>query len=293
LRMAVIQPEYVPRAYRPGNTRPDHWMATYSLNLTLLILACGSPLRAGELWTETTDPGYWMRSTAQAWRSAVPTHMYMNVMALIDVERTWSAGRRDIVIRLNLMAGHVREKLDPMWSRALPPGSFAGKTGSVLPPATDLNDAAHSMALTNNLSDDLFWHAIEPFLEFGDDAVDFFLVHGPDDAESLAHSLISLWVTSLTGRGRTLDEAYERAMAAVVSIPSSLGWRSSDIFCLVLLLRSIARDVGRVPADKVAGFLRMLSDIEVPAEQDVLLALDQCTATLPEPLRQELRERLP
>jgi hypothetical protein len=288
LRTAVIQPQFSPQVYRPGDMRADHWMAIYSLNLMLLVLACGSPLRAGELWTETRDPAYWMRSTAQAWRSAVPSGMFMDVMAVVDVERTWTGNRRDISTRLDLSGAVHLPKLDPMWSRGLRPGSVTGRVGAHLPYATHLSEAQRLMALTNNLSDDLFWHAILPLFERDALAFDSFHVHGPDDIESPAHSLLRLWTTSLTGDDESLKVAYQRAWAALFE-PGGM-MHPSD-FCTVLLLRSMARDAGRLPPEFIAGHLHEVVEDATMAGA-IQEAFDECVSGLPESLRQALRARM-
>ena len=54
LRAAVLRPQWTPRSYQPIDKRIDFWMAVYSFNLTLLVLACGS--RCGRPSCGSTPP---------------------------------------------------------------------------------------------------------------------------------------------------------------------------------------------------------------------------------------------
>ncbi|MCA2216080.1 NACHT domain-containing protein [Jidongwangia harbinensis] len=279
LRTALLQPAYVPRAYRPARKRADQWMGTYSLNLVLLTLACGEPLRASELFRQARDPAAWLRAAAQMWRSAVPSGMWLDTLAILTVHRTWADGRRDVILRPG--AGADAEPVDPLWSYGRPDAP----PGTGFSAFTPLIRALRSMHLSDHRSDDLLRHAVQPVLDRLPDTLTHFTVHERGDAESIGHGLLALWLASLLDDDPAgLVRAYDRVVAAL-SAPDrwSTGTpadRVADTYTVVL--RSLARDADRVPvADLVRwlGALRRqqahLTARHVPA---VLACLDRVPA---------------
>lgn len=245
LRAAVTEPQPPPPRV---SKRADHWMATYSLNLTLLVLACGEPLRAGELWTQGYDPADKLRDLALMWRGSTGADRWLDVMAAMQVTRVHTDRRADIELRLGPV---VSEPIDPLWSHRMwattAPGQFTSHYRR--------EPALQSMQLSNNLSDDVLRHAIEPVLEQMGGAVHFFRVHGPQDAESVAHSLLRLTMCSLGDDEPALARAYERAVAAVAGYLADVQAGTAP----VLLMRLMKQDAGRLGRDVVAGHCRRIA----------------------------------
>jgi hypothetical protein len=263
LRIAMTRPEYVARAYRPVDKRTDHWMATYSFNLALLTLACGEPLRASEIFLHAADPAKWMRGAAQQWRAAVPSGMWLDSVDTVTVRREWNdQGRRDIT----LAAGNEAsiEDVDPFWSHERGPDwQFRHMPGSGFSNYFELGAAMKSMLLSNNLSDDAMMHSLAPMLARLPDAVLSFRVHGPEDSESVGHSLIHLWLTSALG-----DDPAElvRAYARTAQTVSEPAWGSSEsskrtaASAIEVFLRSLAKDAHRLPPAEVLRLVRQVAE---------------------------------
>jgi len=256
---AVTRPQYTPRRYQPIDKRIDYWMATYSFNLVMIILATGAELRASDLFTETGDPADWLRGTAMQWRAAVPGGVWLESMEDLDVRRDWHEGRRDIVLRND--GGWPTTSVPSVeagWSTRLPPspaevaGSYRGNF--------DWDAALKSMHLSNNLSDDAVLHALEPLLRWIPRAVQTFVHHGPGDTESVAHSLVRLW--TLPGHSEDgMVLAYERAVTAVVGHGwGSFGQPLRDAERAIdILLRSMSADADQLPTRKLATFLASIA----------------------------------
>jgi hypothetical protein len=278
LRTAVTRPAWTPRQYQPIDKRVDHWMATYSFNLLLLVLACDVPVRASELFRHAEDPAFWLRSTGLQWRAAVPSGMFLDVLATVLVERAWAEdGRRDLILR-----GGTRTEitgLDPLWSLEAFPRTPDGSSrlGSWSFADFPIGEAFASMDLTGAFSDDVLRHAAEPAAELlSMSALLTFVEHGPGDAESVAHSLVRLALASRLGcSGNELAAVYTRAARAVwrngpdeERLPLDAGW-------LEFLLRSLLDDAKRLPPGKVLGLSRGLLG-EVSGHPELLPLLLEC-----------------
>jgi hypothetical protein len=246
LRDAVLRPLWTPRAYQPVDRRIDFWMATYSFNLTLLVLACGPPLHASELWQRAADPSYWMRITAREWTAAIPASMWLDSLAPIAVERTWTVDRRRDIV-LSASGRPPRSAVDLLWSHSVHPGDEPGPSLSGFHDDTSFEVALRSMSLDGYLSNDLLRHALEPLIATMPAALTEVVVHGPGDAESIARSLLNLWLGGLAADGAALATAYARAVAAVTvsRAPSP---------ATALVLAALARDADRLPAALVASW---------------------------------------
>jgi hypothetical protein len=280
LRTAVTRPAWTPRPYQPIDKRVDHWMATYSFNLLLIALACDVPVRASELFRHAEDPAFWLRSTGLQWRAAVPSGMFLDVLATVLVERAWAEdGRRDLILR-----GGVRTEiagLDPLWSLEAFPRTPDGSSRSGNWSFADfpIGEAFASMDLTGAFSDDVLRHAAEPAAELlSTSALLTFVEHGPGDAESVAHSLVRLALASRLGcSGSELAAVYTRAARALwrhgpdeERLPLDAGW-------LEFLLRSLLDDAKRLPPGKVLGLSRGLLG-EVSGHPELLPLLLECLA---------------
>ena len=258
LRDAVTRPAWTPQPYRPIDKRLDHWLATYSFNLLLIALACGGPVRATDLFQQARDPAGWLRDTVLQWRGAIPGSMWLDGLAAIQVRRTWAdERRRDIV--LEMTGSPVAEPVDPRWSHRF--GSSWTVPGSKLIDDFSTNfpmvPVLTTMALSGAFSDDVFRHVTDPVLEnLSWEAVSVFAVHGPDDAESIANSLVRLLLLDRCGDDAdtaALVRAYDRAAHALERWESVAGQTRQSQRSRNIFLRALADDASRLPAGYVLG----------------------------------------
>ncbi|MET0491923.1 MAG: ATP-binding protein [Actinoplanes sp.] len=245
IRTTLTWPEQALPSELPGLRDAEVPVARYSLNLMLLALACGEPLRATEIFPETADAASWLRNAALRWRGSLSSGRWIDVLQIISVRRTWTEDRRDIVLRLDPDAGVA--EIDAFWSHKVAPGS-PQRHSDGFPTHFNLRAALHSMDLSNNLSDDVLRHAVDPLLRRLPDTILRFGVHGPDDAESIAHGLVNLWLTSSLDDGPELLRAYER----VATLLTGNDWiteaeHGSVADVLVVFVRSLSQDRDRLP----------------------------------------------
>ncbi|MFC7274617.1 NACHT domain-containing protein [Paractinoplanes rhizophilus] len=247
---AVTRPVFTPSRYQPVDKRIDHWMSIYSLNLVLLVLACGGELRASDLFTQAADPADWLRGTALQWRAACPSGMWLEALENLTVRREWHEGRRDIVLGTGRAGVGA---IDADWSNRFAPGhprpdDYAGNF--------PVDAALKSMHLSNNLSDDALLHAVEPMLWQTPEAITTFVAH--PERESVARSLIQLWLTSArTDNPADLARAYRRAAVAVAAVDFAGGSTAT------VLLHSLLADVSRLrPRDVLAVVERVIGDAD-------------------------------
>jgi hypothetical protein len=288
---AVFRPETSPRVYGKMPKRADHWMAIYSLNLALLAVACGEPLRASDIWTQAQEPGRWLQGLSLGWQAAVPPSSWFEVMAHFDVRRTRTAdGRNDVELRL--FDGEPVERVNPLWS-------FRQDGSRPFRATYRMDEALRSMHLGNHRSEDVLRHLAEPLLDAIPSAVTRFTVHGPDDAESAAHSLLTLQMKSLANDEDLpgLRRAYDRAVAATAELASETTKAElaieiakaelmSTATAVEWLLRMIAHDAGRLGVDAVAGYYQALVDSRWFQPDDLGPFLD--AAGITDPLRAEI-----
>ncbi|MEV7623030.1 hypothetical protein [Actinoplanes sp. NPDC089786] len=283
LRAAVFRPEASQRAYGTMPKRADHWMALYSLNLVLLALACGEPLRGSDIWAHAQEPGRWLQGLSLGWQAAVPPSIWFEVTAHLEVRRTYTPdGRPDVELRRD--AGAPAERVDPLWS-------FRQDGSRPFRTAYRMDEALRSMHLSNHRSEDVLRHLAEPLLDAIPSAVTRFTVHGPGDAESAAHSLLTLQMKSLADDDDLpgLRRAYDRAVTATAELAGEITMAEleSTGAAAEWLLRMLAHDAGRLGPDAVAGYCRSV----VAAGWFPRGALDRCldAAGITGPLRAELR----
>jgi hypothetical protein len=199
---AVTRPQYAESRYRPVDKRIDHWMATYSFNLLLLTLACGGELRASDLFTRTGDPAAWLRNSALQWQAAVPGGMWMAAMEVLNVTRSWRDGRRDIILEhAPEWTADLPDPIDVYWINRLEP---AASRDEAFGATFEIPPTLRSMHLSNNLSDDALLHALEPLIHRIPAALTQFATRDDDGHNSVAHSLIRMWLTA--SRSPSSDE---------------------------------------------------------------------------------------
>jgi hypothetical protein len=113
-------------------------------------------------------------------------------MSTIAVSRVWSDdGRRDLMLHVSVVTAD--EAVEPFWSHEYGP-NWEFRSSDVGSGFSDfyVDEEITSMHLSGALSDDILRHAIEPLLGRLPLAVVGFVLHGRDDAESVAHSLLRL-----------------------------------------------------------------------------------------------------
>lgn len=249
---ALTRPQYTPRKYQPVDKRIDHWMATYSFNLVLLILKCGGELRASDLFTETDDPADWLQGAALQWRAAVPSRMWLETMAILSVGREWHGDRRDIVV--SPLPAALGAMADPNWFNRRPPAGDHS-AGGAYDSEFELVPALNSMRLSNDLADDALLHAVTPLLLGLAGSVSSFVVQEENRVESAGFSLTELWMASALDAPRDVKiSAYRRAIRAALG--NSQGMADSA----ALLMHSLYVDTTRLePAD----VLRLINDMLV------------------------------
>jgi hypothetical protein len=245
LRAAVLRPQWKPRAYQPVDRRSDFWTATYSFNLALLVLACGQPLRASELWQYAADPAYWMRITARLWTAAVPSSMWLDSLSPITVSRSWAPDRRRDIV-LSAAGRPAPSRVDLLWSFRVHPDDQPDPGLSGFHDDTSFEIALRAMSLDGYLSTDLLRHALEPLIETMPSALTEVVVHGPGDAASIARTLLDVWLAGLSSDDAQLARAYVRAIEAVSA--SRAPGRAT-----ALLAASLERDADRLPAALVTA----------------------------------------
>ncbi|MEV4637104.1 hypothetical protein AB0J80_07095 [Actinoplanes sp. NPDC049548] len=243
LRAALIRPAYPTHEYRPVDKRVDHMMATYSLNLTLLALACGEPLRASELFVHAADPAAWLRGAALQWEAAVPSGIWNELVATLTVIRTRDGDRRDLV-------------LDPTSERRFPAVDLGWlTTGATVP----YDRVANRLHLTADTGADLLRLAAEPLARWIPDALTTVVATRDEDTDSVAHCLVRVWVGSAR-RSADLAADYDRAVATLFGGgPEEAASQLHFGRAARLLLGMLARDAGRLPVQDVLTWLRLVA----------------------------------
>ncbi|MFC7529231.1 NACHT domain-containing protein [Actinoplanes sp. GCM10030250] len=255
---AVTRPAYAETRYRPIEKRVDHWMATYSFNLMLVTLACRGPLRASDLFTQTDDPAYWMRGAALQWRAAVPSEMYMDAMEILTVTRDRHNGRRDIVVEYSDWTGALPGPSDADWIIPIE----ADQRDQEVVAGFSFPSAIRSMYLSNNLSDNVLLHAVEPLIHHLPEALTHFT---PDDNgrhESAARSLLRLWLAvARNAAPEDLLAAFEDAAnSATYDAWQNREIRTASEGTTELVLSTVRAEAHRLPAHEVCGIVHMLID---------------------------------
>ncbi|UQU66375.1 hypothetical protein COUCH_08925 [Couchioplanes caeruleus] len=247
LRAAVLRPAYPQREYRPTDRRLDHLTATYSLNLALLTLACGEPLRASEVFVHAADPAYWLRVAALQWEAAVPSGIWSDLVDTMTVIRSWDGDRRDLV--LDATSQRRFPAVDLAWTAA------GARTWTSVP----YEQVANRLQLTGETSADLLRLALEPLGQWAPDTVTTVVPLGEDDADTVAHCLTRVWVASARGPD-DLPAEYTRAVAVLFGGgPERAGRQLHFGRAARMLLGMLARDAGRLPVGDVLSWLRLVS----------------------------------
>ncbi|MER5400641.1 hypothetical protein [Streptomyces sp. NPDC002599] len=123
--------------YRPTRRTAPARHALYASNLLLLLHASGFGPSAGDLFRHASDPVPAWRDTALLFTSQLTPEEWAAFAAMINVQRVWRDGRRDVLIRRRGPSGGwiplddtttdprqraVTYELDPFWTNGWPPG---------------------------------------------------------------------------------------------------------------------------------------------------------------------------
>jgi hypothetical protein len=229
---------------------PDYATAIYALNLLLLTLCLGS-VCASELLPEDDDPASTLRHAAHLWRAAVPSEHWFAVVETLDIRRTWSDSRRDIELKSASPTSGI-ESVEPFWSHSIPPGAEerSWEASSVISNFFELDSAQRSVHLSGNLSDDAFRHALQPLIDSIPHTLSAFVIQRTGELESIANSLIGLWLASELSDGIELEGAYERAAIALSGFGGPNVPESATL-TITLFMRTLLRDAPRLPGQVI------------------------------------------
>jgi hypothetical protein len=252
LRQAMNRPDVPELTYRPVDRRIDHWMALYSLNLTLLVLACGEPLRASEIFPGEWDaPGELHRASGQ-WGAAMERSVFGGFLDVITVGRLWDGRQRDI--ELEFSHSTDTEPVDPWWTHGRDEYRTSAPPGTVVTGFTTADHAAKSLHLGGGIGSDMMRHALEPLTSEASEALTTFVVHEDGSTMSSAlHDVLALCVASANSSDH-LTQAYDRAAASL----SRLDFRATRHLG-VLVLSRMAADAPRLVPERIIGWLEKIA----------------------------------
>ena len=231
--------------------------ATYSANLTVLLVLAAEEVAASQLFPAAADPVSEWRYITLLWRSQLPSEGWSGLLSAIEVDRIWDGEKRDVILRPTEKGSeHLQSvrKFDPywthnrIWERRPSPGN--PESYSIWVPFSErqLIDQAWFICDEN---DDALVHALEPLAEELGVAINTFHSYGsdPEHAVSAVNALLTLWLTS--AKGDTQDKlvaAYENCLNITIYgfAPFESGTR--DLFRM-LVLHQLAADQRRLPQD--------------------------------------------
>jgi hypothetical protein len=200
---------------------------------------------------------------------AVPAPLWLDVVENVLIYRPWERGSRTLSLTWEENATLMEHDVEPMWSSAIEPDSpITGFTADFA-----LYPLLQSMHMTGNVGDDALRHAVEPLIAYLPDTIAAFAVHGREDAESVAHSLINLWLASAFADNDKFVAAYRRAAAAVsgMSGPSE---RATTLF-----LTQLTTDAHRMSPPLVGELLLVACRSSGFGPAHLMVALE-CLATV-------------
>lgn len=239
--------------YEPVPLNTTARLSAYSANLLILSTLIGSPLAGRELFPDVRFPAQQWRRTALLWRSQFTAEGRRSLTAALRLERTWRDGEREVVISLGPWTPPPH---DAFWIYKIPPEDPRRTfLGWGFPEANELRKESY---FTCYMGEDIAWHGIEPFMflpesqhsdiQTQDQATTWFGVLSQDDSISTVHALVRLWLTSgQPGTPTDLGNAYLTCLAVINN--SRPEGHPSLIPYLILVLRQLAADIDRLPAD--------------------------------------------
>ena len=240
--------------------------AIYTLNLLLLAVA-GGQVTTTQLFPEAEEPIDEWRKWSQRWQAAIDGDSWYTLIYQIDARRTWNDLKRE----LQLVRDETEpQSVDPYWIHNFPPGSDWRRLSGFR--YEDHRMVQLTYYLRGELFDEVFRHALEPILDVLGPSVTHFAPLDEQRAESVAHSLIALWLASdlLYDLGfdpeshleseRNLTGAYERAVQVVTRAWQRNAYPDDAGRSLTLLLTMLRRDEARLPAGDVRRWYGIIRD---------------------------------
>jgi hypothetical protein len=180
-------------------------LSTYSANLLLLAIIAVGEVAASELFPDAENAVDAWRRAAMLWRTALPAQGWLWLATSLEVRRTSSADRRDVIASLPTnprLPG--LQPVDLFWSyNIMSLGGDVNFHGS-----NYLEWQAEALFVADE-TDDVMAHALEPLYPKLSTSVT--TVAGMDGRSlSAAHALIRLWVASTTDASAAeLTTAYD------------------------------------------------------------------------------------
>ncbi|MFI6513296.1 NACHT domain-containing protein [Streptosporangium sp. NPDC050855] len=244
--------------YEPERRTPPARHAVYSANLVLLVTLVGAPVASRELFPRSRYPASEWRNCAFLWRSQFSGEGWRSLAEAMRLERIWHAGERDVVLS---MGPWTAPALDPFWSQRMPEDHPMRQGGWRRVMTKDLRRESY---FTCDLAEDAAWHGLEPFaalslipesdLDRGEAITEF--SSRPDGrARSMAHALVSLWLTS--GQSHVVNElisVYEICLEVIECSHAHEDITSKNAY-FAIVLRQLAADAERIPALDRANML--------------------------------------
>ncbi|HTJ38176.1 MAG TPA: hypothetical protein VL738_33485 [Dactylosporangium sp.] len=268
-RLAATRLDVPDHPYRPVPQPAGHRLVRYGLNLVLLAACARSEVSAADLFPGDDDPAERLGRAAHGWQSALGREQWLGVIEALRARRDWAggrhaealragrgwaSGRRDL--RLRLDDGPDPAGFDAYWNQHYGPGSdvWTMDPGSGFNGAASADRAAVAVALRADGDEDLLCHAIEPLRAWSDPALTSFVVHGPQDAESVAHSLVRAWVAT-AGPDGDLVAACERLVRAVTGYGWGEGIYPEAARAIDLAIALLTAHADRLPPERMTGWL--------------------------------------
>jgi hypothetical protein len=249
--------------YGPGRVSVPARHAAYSANLLLLIAVIGGPVTGRELFPGRRFPAAEWRRHAMLWRSQFTAEGWKNLAAALRLQRIWHAGDREICVSLDPWQP---PGIDSFWTFRIPPGDKMRKGYGWRHILTE--DIRKESYFTCDTVDDIIWHGIEPIsvdldLRGGNDQRDVeattaFSAISDEEAVSVTHAMIRLWLTSSHPAGAgELQKAYKDCLTAIEGSRPDYDAGSRNDY-LARVLRQLAADRERLPGEFRAELLSRL-----------------------------------
>jgi hypothetical protein len=268
-------------AYRPVTLPLTDRHALYTLNLFLAAVTFGD-VAASALFPEADDPVNEWRRCLQRWQAAVDGYGWYSIAVTVAATRTWHGDRRDVVLRFVAEGMPAAEPIDAFWIHAMPPNSRDRNISGFRYEDHDLIQQTYQ--LRGEPLDELLRHALEPLLDAMGPAVTHFGVLDEQRSQSVAHSLVRVWITTALGEASDehLTETFDTAVtAAVGAYPAASDQGMARSYAV--LLQMLAREADRLPPEKLVRWCENLVDRLFATAPSVITAwamLDQAVRTL-------------
>ncbi|WP_238006832.1 NACHT domain-containing protein [Dactylosporangium sp. AC04546] len=255
-RLDVPHDDYLPVAVPAGSR-----LVRFTVNLLLLRAVCHGHAEAAELFPGAADPAGRLGRLASSWQAVLSTEDWGSLLDATMTRRSWDGQRRNAVVSL-AGDGERPEAVDALWVHDFAAESHVGRFGA----GHGFNQWVLSVRieraqqLRTDQGDDMLRHALTPVLDRMPETVDAFAVHAVGDAESIAHSVQRVLLSSaLADSADTLVAAYDRCVFAVTTQAFGPGHLPKSASTLALLLEMLGRDASRLPVPQLCRWLEELA----------------------------------